>query len=71
MTTYTITIINQNKKTIISAEFTGSLESAMNKAQAQYELALTVLGAESATAFVWNNEISGFDAMLDENGWDL
>lgn len=69
---FRIEIENQNKKKVVVFEFAGTLEDAMKKAEEQRDLALSVLvSTEEATAFIWNLDIGGIDAMLDEDGWDM
>lgn len=69
---FRIEIENQNKKMVVVFEFAGTLEGAMKKAEEQREFALYALvSTEKATAFIWNLDIGGIDAMLDEDGWDM
>lgn len=69
---FRIEIENQNKKMVVVFEFAGTLEDAMKKAEEQREWALYALvSTEEATAFIWNLDIGGIDAMLDEDGWDM
>ena len=69
---FRIEIENQNKKMVVVFELAGTLEDAMKKAEEQREWALYALvSTEEATAFIWNLDIGGIDAMLDEDGWDM
>ena len=67
---FKVEIENQDKNTIITftaetlAEAKALAEDQVNKALAQ------LVFVTSATAFVWNTEIGGIDAMLDEDGWE-
>lgn len=67
---FKVQIENQDKKVII--EFTtDTLANAKAVAEDQVSKALAQLvNVTSATAFVWNLEIGGIDAMLDADGWD-
>jgi hypothetical protein len=71
-TMFRIEIENQDKKMVVVFEFVGTLEAAMKKAEEQRDWALFALvSTKGATAFIWNLDIGGIDAMLDEDGWDL
>jgi uncharacterized protein involved in tolerance to divalent cations len=67
---FKVQIENQDKKVII--EFTAdTLANAKALAEDQVNKALAQLvNVTSATAFVWNLDIGGIDAMLDADGWD-
>jgi len=69
---FRIEIENQNKKMVVSFVVEGTLEDAMKIAEEQRGRALASLAStRAATAFIWNLNIGGIDAMLDEDGWDL
>jgi hypothetical protein len=71
-TMFRIEIENQDKKMVVVFKFVGTLKDAMKVAEEQRGRALaSLVSTKAATAFIWNLNIGGIDAMLDEDGWDL